>query len=367
MAELLHTPFHSLQAKRGARFVSFAGYELPVQFTGVIAEHTAVRQQAGLFDVSHMGEFIVEGPQALDAVQYAVTNNVAKLVDGKALYTVMCLENGGIVDDLIVYRVAADKFFLVVNGARRAADWQHLRKLVDPYDCRLRDESEGWAQLALQGPNAMAIAATQTSADLAGLKPFTFVDTEFSGVSGVRVARTGYTGEDGVELYVAAEQAPKLWAAIEEAGQDSGLALCGLASRDTLRLEMKFALYGNDIDEEHNPYEAGLGWVVKLKAGDFHGRERLVQIKAEGPKRKLVGIKMAGRGIPRQGYPIAKNGNEIGVVTSGTHSPSLGVPIGIGYVTTDYADTGTDIDIVIRGKAVAAHVVETPFYKRDAQ
>ncbi len=366
MSQLRYTPFHSLQAERGGRFVPFAGFELPVQFNGLIFEHTAVRERAGLFDVSHMGEVIIEGPEALAAVQWLITNDAAKLTPGKALYTVMCRAHGGIVDDLIVYRQANNSFFLCVNGARHDVDWTHIASECARFDCRATDVSDDWAQLALQGPRADAIIGCLCNLDVASMPPFTFADTVVAGVADVRVARTGYTGESGVELYVKNAGAVEIWRAIEEAGADEGLALCGLGARDTLRLEAKFPLYGNDIDEEHEPIEAGLGWVVKMKKGDFLGREKIAAVKAAGPKRRWVGFDMEGRGIPRQGYPIAIGGEGVGLVTSGTHSPTLGRPIGCGYVPTESAAVGTAIDIIIRGKPVSARVAETPFYKRES-
>jgi aminomethyltransferase len=365
MTDLRHTPFHAQHSDLGARFVPFAGYELPVQFAGVVAEHEAVRDRAGVFDVSHMGEILVEGPQALAAVQWIVTNDLSRLEDGRALYTVMCRAHGGIVDDLIVYRLAADRYFLCINGARRDADRMHITSEAERFDCRVTDVSDDWAQLAVQGPRADAIVGQLTSHDLAGMAPFTFADVEVGGVSGVRLARTGYTGESGCELYVKNDGAADLWHALMEAGVEHGLSACGLGARDTLRLEMKYPLYGNDIDEEHNPIEAGLGWVVKLKKGSFLGRDTLREQKRQGPARRWVGFKMLQRGIPRQGYPILVAGHEVGVVTSGTHSPSLGEPIGCGYVPAAAAAVGTEIEVVIRDRPVAARVVETPFYKRD--
>lgn len=365
MEQLKRTPFYALQAARGARFVPFAGYEMPVQFTQVMAEHHAVRKQAGLFDVSHMGEFIVEGAGALAALQKAVTNDVAKLTDGKALYTVMCVDNGGIVDDLIIYRESGTRFFLCVNASRRADDFAHLQTVVKGFDCRLTDESDAWAQLALQGPAAEAILQPLVRADLKALASFGFVDATVAGVPGVRIARTGYTGEPGFELYVKNAGAEALWRALDESGRAHGLALCGLGCRDTLRLEMKYPLYGNDIDLDHNPLEAGLGWVVKLDKGDFVGRAALERVKAEGVKRKWVGLRMVDRGIPRHGYPIEVGGRVVGVVTSGTHSPSLNEPIGAGYVETAHAALGSKIEVIIRDKKVLAEVCKTPFYKRE--
>lgn len=365
MEQQKRTPFYALQAARGARFVPFAGYEMPVQFTQVIAEHHAVRKHAGLFDVSHMGEFVVEGRDALAALQKAVTNDVAKLTDGKALYTVMCADHGGIVDDLIVYRESATRFFLCVNASRRADDFAHLASVMKGFDCRLTDESDAWAQLALQGPAAEAILQSLVPIELKEVASFAFVDASVAGVPGVRIARTGYTGEPGFELYVKNSGAEPLWRALDEAGKLHGLALCGLGCRDTLRLEMKYPLYGNDIDLDHNPLEAGLGWVVKFDKGDFVGRAALERVKAEGVKRKWVGLRMLDRGIPRHGYPIRAAGREVGVVTSGTHSPSLNEPIGVGYVEAAHAAVGSKIEVVIRDKPVLAEVCKTPFYKRE--
>ncbi|HET6346385.1 MAG TPA: glycine cleavage system aminomethyltransferase GcvT, partial [Myxococcota bacterium] len=332
MSEMRRTPLYAVQHARGGRFVPFAGWEMPVQFTGLVAEHQAVRERVGLFDVSHMGELIVEGPEALTALQYVVTNDVSKLTDGKALYTVMCVEDGGIVDDLIVYREAADRYFLCVNASRRQADHEHIRKHLTRFRCKLTDVSDDWAQIAVQGPRADDVVAALTSHDVRSMAPFTWTDASVGGVEGVRVARTGYTGERGFELYCRSDGAEDLWLALEKAGGPHGLALCGLGARDTLRLEMKYPLYGNDIDLARNPLEAGLGWVVKLPKGEFVGSAALSDIKAKGPARKWVGFKMTERGIPRQGYPIWANGAEVGVVTSGTHSPSLSEGIGAGYV-----------------------------------
>ncbi len=360
------TPLYALQASRGAKFVPFAGWELPVQFSGLVAEHKAVREAAGLFDVSHMGEVRISGPDALPAVEMLVTNEVARLEDGKALYTVMCVGNGGIVDDLIIYRESAHSYFLCINAGRREADVAHMAAICKKYDVTFEDLSENYAQLALQGPKAKAILQKLTEdAALADLGAFSWKDGTVAGIH-VRVAQTGYTGEHGYELYVAPAQASALWQAIVDAGVPYGLLECGLGARDTLRLEVKYPLYGNDIDLEHNAYEAGLGWVVKLnKKHDFIGKEALVAIKAAGPARKWVGIEMLEKsGAPRHGYAIYDGDREVGVVTSGTHSPSLGKPIAVGYVPSEMAAVGTPLFIDIRGKRVAAHIVKTPFYVR---
>ena len=344
----------------------FAGWEMPVQFAGIIAEHQAVRTRVGLFDVSHMGELTIEGPDALAAVQYAVTNDVAKLRDGTALYAAMCVESGGIVDDLIIYREAADRFFLCVNASRKDADFAHLRAVVTRFRCRVYDRSDDFAQLALQGPKALALLGELTALAVGMMPSFTFVDGTVAGITGVRIARTGYTGEDGVELYCAPQAADALWRALERAGEKYGLAPCGLGARDTLRLEMKYPLYGNDIDLEHNPIEAGLGWIVKLAKGDFLGHTAIAAVAANGPARQWVGFKMNGRGIPRHGHRIRADGKDVGVVTSGTHAPSLGEAIGAGYVTANLAAVGTKLEIVVRDKVVPAVVVDTPFYQRES-
>ena len=362
---LRRTPLFDVQKARGGRFVPFAGWEMPVQFSGLVAEHRAVREHAGLFDVSHMGEVRVEGPEALEALQFIVTNDLSKLVDGKAMYTVMCVEDGGIVDDLIVYREAADRYFLCVNASRRQADFQHLRQHAARFRCSMVDVSDSYAQLALQGPKAASLLAELTAHPVADMAPFTWADAPVGGVNPVRIARTGYTGEHGFELYCAPAQAPALWQALEEAGTKYELAPCGLGARDTLRLEMKYPLYGNDIDLQHNPLEAGLGWVVKPGKGAFVGSAALAKIKEAGCSRRWVGFKMTERGIPRQGYVIAAAGEPVGVVTSGTHSPTLGEPIGCGYVPAALAKPGSSLQIIIRDKPVGGIVVSTPFLKRD--
>ena len=364
--DLLKTALHDVHVARGARMVPFAGYHMPVQYEGVMAEHKTIRTDCGLFDVSHMGEVIVEGAGALEGLQWVLSNDLSKLVDGQALYTVMCQDNGGIVDDLIVYREAADRYFLCINASRRHEDVAHLKDGLEKFDCALTDVSDAYSQIALQGPKAEALLSK-----LAGIqfddsfKAFFFKDLTVAGCENVRVARTGYTGEDGVELYVANADAVKLWEALEDAGSEFGIKPCGLGARDTLRLEMKYALYGNDIDLEHNPIEAGLGWVVKLKKGEFRGSKAIEAYKAGDSKRKLVGFKMIGRGIPRQGYGIEVDGQSVGNVTSGTHSPSLGEAIGMGYVSLEHSKVGTRLEVVVRGKAIEAEVVSTPFYKRD--
>lgn len=366
MNQSKRTPLFGVQTQRGGRFVSFAGWDMPVQFSGVIAEHEAVRKHVGIFDVSHMGEVRIAGPEALAAVQYLVTNDVGRLENEQALYTVMCVASGGIVDDLIVYRESAESFFLCVNAGRKAEDVAHIQSTLKRFNCTVVDLSDDFAQVAVQGPKALALLSELCrDTNIAAMPSFTWKDVTFAGIEGIRVARTGYTGEEGAELYVRPDRAEQLWLELEKAGEKYGLVPCGLGARDTLRLEVKFPLYGNDIDLDHNPIEAGLGWVVKPKKGDFLGREALVACSSQGVKRKWVGFKMEGRGIPRHGYPVRVDGKDVGVVTSGTHSPSLNEPIGTAYVPSELAGVGSRFAVIIRDKAVPAVVVKTPFYTKQ--
>lgn len=359
MNELKKTPFHSVAVELGARMVPFAGYEMPVQFEGVIAEHHAVRNSTGLFDVSHMGEVVIEGREALVALQMLMTHDLSRLEDGRASYTLMCAEDGGIIDDLIVYRDSDSRYLLVINAARREEDLAHMQNVIADYDCQLIDESERWGLLSIQGPLAVEALSRLTDEFPGDMAPFDHCIGRVAGVSGVRIARTGYTGEVGFELFVPATEGIAVWSALL-AGQ-SNVNPCGLGARDTLRLEMKYPLYGNDIDLEHTPLEAGLGWAVKFGKSDFIGKQALVESKAAGIRRKWVGFSMEGRGIPRTGYTI-KSPNGSGLVTSGTHSPSLGKPIGVGYVIASDASAGTELEIEIRGRSVGARVVKTPFW-----
>lgn len=336
---------------------------MPVQYEGIKKEHEAVRSRAGLFDVSHMGEILVEGPSAIAAVDRLVTNDLAKLGVGRALYTVCCNEAGGILDDLIVYRLEDEKVLVVCNASNRDKIVAHFAKnlaLETPWN----DVSEQWALLALQGPNAVSVIEDLGAPrDLLELRPFHVTRANLAGVD-LWAARTGYTGEDGFELFCSSEDAVTLWTALLEAGQSHGLQPVGLGARDTLRLEARLMLYGNDISEQTHPFEAGLGWVVKLEAGDFIGRDALRALKAAGLKRKLVGLEMTGRGIARHGYPIVANGVPVGEVTSGSPGPTVGRNIALGYVPLALSKIGTALSIEIRGKLVDAMVVSTPFYKR---
>lgn len=361
---LLRTPLHEAHLRAGAKMVPFAGFEMPVQYRGVIEEHRSVRGAAGLFDISHMGEFEAAGPGAADFLQGLLSNDVKKLEVGKVLYSVMCREDGGIVDDLTLYRLEPERFMAVVNAANIEKDWEWMTAR-NGAGCTFRNISEETALIAPQGPEAEKILAglIPGGGDLEAIAYYTAAEREVAGRK-VLVSRTGYTGEDGFELYLAAGDAPRVWDALLSAGAGRGLIPCGLGARDTLRTEMKYALYGNDIDETTNPLEAGLGWVVKFKAGDFTGRERLAEIKERGIGRKLVGIEMVDRGIPRHGAPILVDGDPAGEVTSGTMSPTLGKAIGIGYVPISHAVEGSGVEVDIRGRPRAAKVVKTPFYRK---
>ncbi len=363
---LSRTPLHDEHVALGARMVPFAGWHMPVQYAGVKEEHLAVRGAAGIFDVSHMGEMRLTGPGAEAVVDGLITNDASKLADGQALYTCACNERGTILDDLIVYRLAPERWLVVCNASNRDKMVAHFRAHAGGVD--FADASDDMALIALQGPRALAIAAASgpDGAALAELGPFRLRETTLFGVK-VIAARTGYTGEDGVEVFCDSGDAVRLWRAMLAAGGAHGLAPAGLGARDTLRLEARLSLYGNDIDETTHPFEAGLGWTVKLgKARDFVGKAALAQIKAEGSARKLVGFEVTGRGIARHGYPLLDAaGQEIGVCTSGSPAPTLGKNIGLGYVPHDHAEIGTPLKVDCRGRVVDAVVVKTPFYKRS--
>jgi aminomethyltransferase len=348
----------------GARLVDFAGWEMPVLYTGVIDEHMAVRGSAGLFDVSHMGEASVRGPQALDYLQKLTCNNVERLKPGRAHYTALTLPNGAFVDDLLVYMLGEGDYLLVLNAANTAKDVTWLEEHVGGFDAVVEDVSAEWAQIALQGPEAEGILQTMVGQDLAAMKYYGFVRAELGGGECI-VSRTGYTGEDGFEIYGPPLTAEPVWKSLVEAGSDRGLVPVGLGARDTLRLEAKMALYGNDIDDTTTVIEADLGWIVKLKKGDFIGRDVLAKQKSEGVERKLVGFEMRGRAIARNGYPALRNGEAVGRVTSGTRAPFLQRNIGLAYLPQGMWDPGTEFDVEIRGRAEPAVVVPTPFYKRE--
>ena len=363
---LRRTPLHDLHVAAGAKMVEFGGWDMPLQYQGILAEHRAVRSAVGLFDVSHMGEVAVRRAGAAHAIQRLITNDASKLVDGAALYTVMCTPNGGIVDDCIVYRRAADDYLVIVNASNAAKDLAWIHRHVGT-DAEVVDESDDTALIAVQGPAAVGLCSRVAGVDLAAVKRFHFARVTMAGVPCL-AARTGYTGEDGFELACPADGAPALWTALLAEGAADGVQPIGLGARDTLRLEARLSLYGNDIDETTTPLEAGLGWVVKLDAGDFIGKDALVRQKADGVKRTLVGFRIDGRGIARHGYPIVDRGREgdaaIGVVTSGTTGITVGGAIGLGYVPVERSAPGSELTIDCRGKDARAHVVKGPFYQR---
>jgi len=362
---LKRTPLYAVHTALGAKIVPFAGFEMPVQYpTGITAEHRAVREKAGLFDVSHMGEFIVRGPQAVDFVSYVTTNDVAALKPGQAHYSTILREDGTIVDDCLVYR-ADDRVMMVVNGSNIDKDFAHVSRFLKKFpDAKLENISDRIALLALQGPDAARILQRHTDVDLSKIKYYEFTTGRIAGVDKVYISRTGYTGEDGFELYFPGEHAEKIWKALTTSGE---VTPAGLGARDSLRLEMGMALYGNDLDDTTTPLEASLGWLVKMKKGDFVGREALAKQKEQGLKRKLVGFTTPERSFPRHGYPVFANGQPSGEVRSGTMSPTLGIPIGTAYVPPGSAVEGSSLEIEIRGKRVPAVVQKMPFYKNGSR
>ncbi len=344
--------------------VPFAGYNMPVQYSGLKNEHHAVREAAGMFDVSHMGEFFVEGPDALPFLQKVTSNDVSKLLPGKIQYSCMPNEEGGIVDDLLVYCFSNEHFLLVVNASNMEKDWNHLMQYTAGFDVNMRNDSDAYSLLAVQGPKATEILQTLTGVDLAEIKYYHFVIGEMAGIADVIISATGYTGAGGFELYVFNQDAKKLWDAVLAAGEPHGLLPAGLGARDTLRLEMGMCLYGNDIDDTTSPLEAGLGWITKFTK-EFVSSEKFAAQKEAGVSQKLVGFEMIDRGIPRHGYEIADlAGNVIGRVTSGTNSPTTGKNIGMGYVPVSLAEEGSEFAVVIREKLIKAQVVKLPFVKK---
>ena len=357
---LKKTPLNAVEHELGGKMVDFGGWELPVQYSGILEEHQAVRERAGLFDVSHMGEVTVKGPDALALLQRATCNDVSKLDDGRAQYHGLLYPTAGFVDDVLIDRNGADDYFVVVNAANADKDYEWLADAAKPMDVEVRNVSDDYAQLALQGPESEGILQPFTDIDLSAMKYYRFARGKVDGAEAI-VSRTGYTGEDGFEIYVAPAYAPRIFRKLLATGD---VKPCGLGARDTLRLEARMALYGNDIDHTTTPLEAGLGWIVKLEKGEFMGRDVLRREQAEGPRRKLAGFEMVDRGIARHGYPVVDGKEEIGVVTSGTHSPTLKKAIGLAYLPLDKSASGTEITILIRGKETRARVVPTPFYKR---
>lgn len=360
--DLKKTPLFDAHVAAGGRMVPFAGFEMPVQYTGVVDEHRAVREAVGLFDVSHMGEVEFTGPRALEVVDRIITNDLQKIDDMQAVYTVMCKPDGTIIDDLVVYRFSPERIFICVNASNRAKDFAWMKEQAKG-DCEVKDVGDDYAQIAVQGPKAEELVGRLTEADVKSVGRYRFTTGQVAGKEAI-IARTGYTGEDGFELYVASADGAAVWAALLEKGEDLGVKPAGLGARDSLRLEVCYPLYGNDIDETTNPYEAGLAWVVKLKKDDFVGKAALEAVKADGPKRKLVGIEPTGRGIARQGYPILVTGEKVGEVTSGTMGPTVGKAVALGYVPAEHSKVGTAIQIEVRNKPVDAVVAPRPFLKK---
>lgn len=359
---LKKTPFHTLHLQAGARMVEFAGWEMPVQYQGARQEHLAVRSTAGVFDVSHMGELEIRGPGAMAVAQRVTCNDISRLSDGQAQYTAFLTPAGTMIDDVVLYRFAEDRFLICVNAANQEKDLQWLCENRSG-NVEIVDRSAEFAQLAVQGPEAQRILQPLCDHSLDDIRFYWFREGNVAGVPTL-VSRTGYTGEDGFELYLDPVRAPRVWEALFETGEGQGLVAAGLAARNTLRLEMKFALYGNDIDETTTPLEAGLGWIVKLDKGDFHGRAALARQKESGVPRKLIGFEMQERGIPRDHYPVYLDSEQAGQVTSGSYAPSLETGIGMAYLPSGQTDPGQQLWIGIREKRVRAEVVRTPFYRR---
>jgi aminomethyltransferase len=357
------TTFYNIHKNLGAKLVEFAGYEMPIQYSSIIAEHKAVRNSVGVFDVSHMGEVFVKGEKALDFVQHITVNDASKLFAGRVQYSAMCYEEGGIVDDLLVYRIADDEFMLVINASNIEKDFAWMQ-LNNKFGVELKNESDEYSLLAVQGPNALKTLQKLTDTQI-NLEYYHFTKLTLAGIDMI-FSRTGYTGELGYELYFKGNEkvAEDLWNKIFEAGKEFDIQPVGLAARDSLRLEMGFCLYGNDIDQTTNPLEAGLGWITKLSKQSFIGKDALVKFKESGLKRKLVAITSDEKTFPRHGYDLSVNNNKIGTITSGTVSPMLEKPIAMGYVETQFAEIGSEINFLIRGKEFPAKVVKLPFVKR---
>ena len=361
---LQHTPLHAAHVALGARMVPYAGYEMPVQYRSIVEEHRTVRSAVGLFDLSHMGEVLISGPEALAFTRYAVVSDPGTLEPGQAQYSMLCEESGGIIDDLILYRTDAG-YLVVCNASNRPAVVDHLGALQrrGDFDAAIDDRSDRTALIAPQGPRAAELLATLTHADPSELGYYRSMPGTVAGVD-CTVARTGYTGEDGFELFCDARRATGLWASLLEAGAGFGIQPCGLGSRDTLRLEAGMPLYGNELDRNVNPYEANLGRVVKVDKGEFVGRAALAAVQQTGPRRKLVGMVMRDNAIARHGYPIRIGGQQVGVVTSGTASPTLGERIAMGFVPAEVAGVGGELEVVVRDRPYRAEQVKLPFYKR---
>ncbi|MGC8793090.1 MAG: glycine cleavage system aminomethyltransferase GcvT [Bryobacteraceae bacterium] len=360
--DLRRTPLYELHRELGARMVEFGGWEMPVQYSGIVDEHLAVRRAVGLFDVSHMGEIEIRGPEALALVEYVTTNQASRLATGQAQYSAMLYDHGGFVDDLLVHKVADDHYFLCINASNQEKDYRHILR-YNRFRTEVEFASARYAQLALQGPRALETLARLTTTDLVGIRYYHFTEGEVGGVP-ARIARTGYTGEDGFELYLAPQHAPRIFRELLRAGEDFGIRPCGLGARNTLRLEAKMALYGHEIDATVRPPEADLDWIVKMNKGEFVGRAALERLAATGIRRKLVGFEMRERVIARDGYPVYVDGRPAGWVTSGGPAPYLNKNIGLCFLPVEFASPGRTIHIGIRGRLAEALTVRTPFYKR---
>ena len=360
---LRRTALHAVHKRMGARTVPFGGWEMPLQYSGIVEEHIAVRTRAGLFDVSHMGQIEVRGREALRLVQHVTCNDAARLTIGQAQYSGLMYPQGTLADDLLVHKLADDHFLLVVNAANQERDFDWIRK-QNCFGADTRNVSAQYSQLAIQGPEAASILQKLTDANLGAIGYYRFACGAVDGAECL-LARTGYTGEDGFELYFALAESERIWYKLLEAGRGHGLLPCGLGARNTLRLEARLALYGHEIDETHTPLEAGLGWICKLDKGEFLGRETLLRQKQDGVRRRLVGFEMSERGIARDGYPVYVEQTEVGYVTSGSPAPFLRKNIGLAYLPSELTEVGREIRIGIRNQRVAARIVETPFYKRN--
>ncbi len=359
---LKETPLHDLHVELGARMVDFAGWHMPVQYQGALKEHLAVRQHVGLFDVSHMGEIEVTGPDALRAVQHLTCNNLNRISDGQAQYSAFLTPQGTFVDDIVVYRISSEHIFICVNAANREKDFQWVQDNMQG-QARAVDRGDDYAQIAIQGSKAEAVLQQLTPADLSSIRFYAF---EFGSVCNVDclISRTGYTGEKGFEIYTPPHEAERIWRRLMQEGNQAGIVPAGLAARNTLRLEVCFALYGNDIDDTITPLEAGLGWICKLDQEDFIGRQTLIDQKEQGVTRKLSAFEMVGRGIARDHFPVYLGQDKVAEVTSGSHAPSLGKAVGLTYLPASSCRPGQEIEIEIRGKRIQAQVVKKPFYSR---
>ena len=355
------TPLLDLHKELGAKLVPFAGWNMPIQFAGVLSEHTCVRERVGLFDVSHMGEIEVKGKGAKNFLQFLLSNNVEKMFDGSILYSLMCYETGGVVDDLLAYRFSENHYFLCVNASNSDKDYDWIARHASSFNVNIKNTSSETSQLALQGPDAKNVLQSLCDISLDDLSYYNFRKGMVNNVESL-ISRTGYTGEDGFELYLSPEKVSEVFRSLMEQGRSYGIQPIGLGARDTLRIEMGYPLYGNEIDNNPTPLDAGLGWVIKFDKGEFIGRGSLLKQKEQGsPRRKLVGLKLLTRGVPRAHYQVFKNGESVGEVTSGTFSPTLNTGVGLCYVSSEYSDVGNHLDVKIRDQLVVTEVIQLPF------